>query len=87
MLNIRVAKNCIHCLLFYYLFLNIGNGTFSWPWFVAVLFIVSWLVYKHKKNIDSLLHGKESKIGSKKAAVTKPAATFSTKKKRQKTHR
>lgn len=71
----------------YYLFLNIGNGTFSWPWFVAILFIVSCLVYKHKKNIDNLLHGKESKIGSKKAAVTKPAATVSTKKKRQKTHR
>ena len=26
MLNIRVAKNCIHCLLFYYLFLIYVGG-------------------------------------------------------------
>lgn len=68
----------------YYLFLNTSSGTFMWPWFVAILFVVSWLIYKHKKNIDNLLHGKESKIGSKKAALAKQAATFSTKKKHKK---
>lgn len=68
----------------YYLFLTIGSGGFAWPWFIAILFIASWLMYKHKKNIDNLLHGKESKIGSKKTAVTKAAATKTTKKKRKK---
>lgn len=68
----------------YYLFLNIGSGTFVWPWFIAILVVVSWLLYKHKKNIDNLLHGKESKIGSKKAAAIKPASLGSKKKSHKK---
>ncbi|NLA50784.1 MAG: glycerol-3-phosphate 1-O-acyltransferase PlsY [Alcaligenaceae bacterium] len=69
----------------YYLFLNINSGTFAWPWFIAILVVVSWLLYKHKKNIDNLMNGKESKIGSKKVAVAKPA-TLGSKKKRNKKH-
>lgn len=69
----------------YYLFLNISSGTFAWPWFVAILVVVSWLLYKHKKNIDNLMNGKESKIGSKKAATTKSTA-LGSKNKRNKKH-
>ena len=68
----------------YYLFLNSADGTFTWPWFIAVLFIVSWIIYKHKKNIHNLLYGKENKIGSKKASNNKLSGTSATRSKRKK---
>ena len=61
----------------YYLFLSTSNGNFTWPWMSAILVIAIWLIYKHKGNIHKLIHGKESKIGSKKKAPP-PSATTST---------
>ena len=68
----------------YYLFLSTGNGNFAWPWLIAILFIVGWLIYKHKKNIHNLLHGKESKIGSGKKAQNKFTASNSINRKAKK---
>lgn len=62
----------------YYLFLNVGNHSFEWPWFISILFIVTWLIYKHKKNIHNLLHGKETKIKGKTSANNKLSARTST---------
>lgn len=64
----------------YYLFLHSNNGTFSNAEFIAIIVIVAWLIYKHKKNIHNLLHGKESKIGDNKQ--TAPLATNKKAKKR-----
>lgn len=61
----------------YYLFLSTSNGNFTWPWMSAILVIAIWLIYKHQGNIHKLIHGKESKIGSKKNAPP-PSATTST---------
>lgn len=68
----------------YYLFLSTTDGSFAWPWFVAIVFIASWLIYKHKRNIHNLLHGKESKIGSKKESTPNPDAKKLARSKRKK---
>lgn len=68
----------------YYLFLSTGDGSFAWPWISAILFIAGWLMYKHKKNINNLMQGKESKIGSKKDGEIKFAAKSATRSKRKK---
>lgn len=68
----------------YYLFLSTSDGSFSWPWMSAILFIVAWLIYKHKTNINNLMHGKESKIGSNKASTTKPATKATSRGKHKK---
>lgn len=68
----------------YYLFLSTTNGSFSWPWMSAILFIAAWLIYKHKTNIHNLMHGKESKIGSKKELQPKTLNQSTPRSKRKK---
>ncbi|MDO5666499.1 MAG: glycerol-3-phosphate 1-O-acyltransferase PlsY [Alcaligenaceae bacterium] len=68
----------------YYLFLSTGDGSFTWPWLTAILFIAIWLIYKHKANINNLMHGKESKIGSNKDKPSNLTAKSARRAKRNK---
>ena len=49
-----------------YLIMTLQHVYYSNALFVAILVISVVLIYKHKVNIQKLLNGKESKIGSKK---------------------
>ena len=68
----------------YYLFLTSNDGSFTWPWLVAITFIAVWLIYKHQANINNLLNGTESKIGSKKGTTNKQVVMRTTRLRRKK---
>ena len=63
-----------------YALMSLSSGDFVMSYFLSFVFIAAMLIYKHKKNIHNLLHGKESKIGfSKDKASTPPVARMSKK--------
>ncbi|AHG64223.1 putative acyl-phosphate glycerol 3-phosphate acyltransferase [Advenella mimigardefordensis DPN7] len=51
---------------FYYYLGGRVAWPFSMPWFLAICFLSIVLIIKHRKNIQNLLAGTESRIGQKK---------------------
>ena len=63
-----------------YALMSLSSGDFVMSYFLSFVFIAGMLIYKHKKNIHNLLHGKESKIGSSKNKATPPPVARMSKK-------
>lgn len=54
------------CTPVIYVLVSLSGSYFQLSYFLAFVFIAFMLIYKHKKNINNLLTGQESKIGSSK---------------------
>ena len=67
----------------YYILLGGSLWTYDKPVLLAVIAMSALLLWRHAQNIDRLLKGQESKIGSKKdKAATAPAAPASKSKRK-----
>ena len=67
-----------------YALMSLSSGDFVMSYILSFVFIAAMLIYKHKKNINNLLNGKESKIGSSKNKAAVPVAATGKKSKKAK---